>query len=268
VPLKCLGDQWTTSIVGTGNSWVIAPFSGDSAGADPSEAFEDSTHLYQPGAYTPFTNTTITFDGVDTLGYANVRLQYRRWLSVEDGFFDHASILADGVEVWGNYASAEETGASFAHIDKEWRFHDVDLSAFVDDGVVELGFALTSDQGLEFGGWTAGSLCIVAFDDALVTCGNGLLDEGETCDDGNLLSGDGCSDACQTEGPGPSTTGGSSETSDSVGSESESGGSDTDTDSAGFDGEGLLDRGCACTTGGSGAPFFALVLLAVRRRRR
>ena len=69
--------------------------------------------------------------------------------------------------VWTNYASAEETGASFAHVDKEWRFHDVDLSELAADGTVSIGFSLASDQGLEFGGWTVAALCVVAFDDAV-----------------------------------------------------------------------------------------------------
>jgi uncharacterized protein (TIGR03382 family) len=272
VPLKCLGEQWTTTLGGTGNNWIVGPLDGDSAGADPPTGFDDGTHLYQVGAYSPGSNTTISFDAVDTLGYANVRLQYYRWLTVEDGFFDRATILADSVPVWTNYASAEQTGASFAHIDKEWRFHDVDLSAHVADGVVEVAFSLASDQGLEFGGWTAGAMCIVAFDDGLVTCGNGVVDGSEGCDDGNLVPGDGCSASCTVEGDTSDTVGTSDD--GSGGGESDSGDEDTDgdTDTADFDGDGLLDRGCACTSAGGGgaAPFFAVVLLGVlgRRRRR
>jgi cysteine-rich repeat protein len=235
VPLKCLGEQWTTTIGGSGNNWIVGVLDGDSAGADPPTGFDDGTHLYQAGAYSPGSNTTISFDAVDTLGYANVRLQYYRWLTVEDGFFDSATILADSVPVWSNYASAEETGASFAHIDKEWRFHDVDLSAHVADGVVAVAFALASDQGLEFGGWTAGALCIVAFDDGLVTCGNGVIDGAEGCDDGNLASGDGCSASCTVEGDTGDPTAGTSDS--GGGGEGESGDEETDgdTDDADFD---------------------------------
>src|SRR5690606_38549065 len=56
-------------------------------------------------------------------GYASVRLQYRRWLTVEDGYFDQAWILADDSEVWSNYASEFEELASVHHRDREWRFH-------------------------------------------------------------------------------------------------------------------------------------------------
>lgn len=36
-------------------------------------------------------------------------------------------------------------------------------------------------------------------EDAVVLCGNGVIDIGETCDDSNRLNGDGCSSTCQTE---------------------------------------------------------------------
>src|SRR5690606_6704952 len=93
---------------------------------------------------------------------------------------------------------------------REWRFHDVELTPFLGaDGQLDLSFALTSDGGLELGGWTIDQLCIVGHDAAPPPpppppsggglCGDGFLDQYEQCDDGNLQNGDGCSSGCLLE---------------------------------------------------------------------
>src|SRR5262249_8495038 len=129
-----------------------------------------------------------------------VRLQYFRWLGVEDGFYDKARILANDTPVWSNHASATDPmAAEINHVDKEWRFQDVDLSAQTATGKLKLRFDLSSDQGLNLGGWTIDDVCVVAISGAAVTCGNGVVDDGETCDDGNRIDGDGCSANCLDE---------------------------------------------------------------------
>lgn len=66
------------------------------------------------------------------------------------------------------------------------------------DGQVELTLGLTSDEGLELGGWTVDQLCIVAI--GAGQCGDSLVSPGEDCDDGNAVDGDGCS-ACISDDP-------------------------------------------------------------------
>ncbi len=63
---------------------------------------------------------------------------------------------------------------------------------------MQVDFRLTSDAGLEFGGWTIDDFCIVAFDDVTppARCGDGNVDPGEQCDDGNAAGGDGCENDC------------------------------------------------------------------------
>ncbi|MGE0869987.1 MAG: MYXO-CTERM sorting domain-containing protein [Kofleriaceae bacterium] len=56
--------------------------------------------------------------------------------------------------------SARSSGIS--HIDREWRFQDVDLAAQSSTGKVKLRFELNSDQGFNLGGWTLDDVCIVA----------------------------------------------------------------------------------------------------------
>ena len=159
------------------------------------------------GVYNANANVWAKSPVVTTTGFTNVRLQYKRWLNVEDGFFDHATIAADGTQVWANFNSNQGNNSSTSHTDKEWRFHDVDLSAQAADGSVQLTFALQSDPGLQLGGWTLDDVCVVGYRAGTVSCGNNVVEAGEQCDDGNTASGDGCSSTCQLEGPPPPNCG-------------------------------------------------------------
>lgn len=215
------------------------------------------------GYYNPFSDDHATSDviGFDPSGYSSIRLQYRRWLTVEDGFFDQAALEVDGTEVWANYAGPDEDDASTHHTDREWRFHDVDITDEAVDGEVELGFSLVTDAGLEMGGWVVDSLCVVGVVAPEAICGDGLLAPSEQCDDANSADGDGCSSTCQTEEPG-SGSGGGGDDGDGGGGP---GGSATGED-------GLLDRGCVCAAGSDndrpvGALGLFALLLVVRRRR-
>ena len=77
---------------------------------------------------------------------SNVRLAYRRWLAIEDGAFDQAQIFVNGVNVWTN-----PTGADL--IDTAWIEHDLDISAQAAGQPTTVAWRLTSDGGLEYGGW-------------------------------------------------------------------------------------------------------------------
>lgn len=151
------------------------------------------------GLYKPETTSYVRSPVVDTKGYANVRLQYRRWLTVEDGHFDHATIYANGQAAWTNFDSDQGDGSRTHHQDKEWRFHDVDLTSLVVDGKVQVELELASDQGLHLGGWNVDDFCVVAYDPPPPPpgCGDGRLDPGEACDDGAQNS-DAAADACRT----------------------------------------------------------------------
>ncbi|HET6584669.1 MAG TPA: hypothetical protein VFG69_14520 [Nannocystaceae bacterium] len=215
------------------------------------------------GTYSPFTAAFAKSPPVATAGFQGVRLQYRRWLTVEDGFFDQAAITVDDSPVWNNFTSQDMDYATMHHIDREWRFHDVDITAQALDGQITLGFSLTSDGGLELGGWTIDDLCIVGVQStAGPLCGNGLLDPGEGCDDGNLAAGDGCDAACLVEGGSGSGDSGS----DDGGSDSSGG------DDPGQDEGGLVGRGCACTSDANERSWSGLLLaiagILARRRRR
>lgn len=190
------------------------------------------------GIYSSRTTQYIESPEIDLAGHTNVRLQYWRWLNVEDGVYDPATISVNDEIVWQNKTSqGMPTNDEINHTDKEWRFQDVDLAQYTATGKVKLKFQLVSDQGLEFGGWTMDDVCLVIPGAPTASCGNGTVDADEACDDGNTTDGDGCSSTCETEGGG--------------------GGDD--------------DGGC-CSAGGNPAGPLALSLLTlglvVRRRRR
>lgn len=260
-------------------SWQIGSPGG--ASGDPASAFEGQsiagTNIGPEGLYPPFSSDSLTTPVIDASGYERVRLQYRRWLTVEDGYFDQAFITANGQTGWQNLASVDDYTAHRHHRDQEWRFHDVDLTAFLDaDGEIEVGFNVQTDGGLEFGGWNVDAVCIVGTgagpgpDPGEETggeedtgsegniCGDGILGPYEQCDDGNLENGDGCSSGCLFE------------------DEEEP---ETDTGETGGDEVWLPGgRGCGCTAdaeiGAEGRGFAGtgalalLALLGLRRRRR
>jgi cysteine-rich repeat protein len=178
-------------------------------GGDPKTAAGGTgvygSDLSKDGAYAASATTFAESPDIDLAGKTGVRLQYQRWLAVEDGFYDDARVLVNGTEAWRNLASTTEPQQDgIHHIDREWRFSDIELAAHEAAGKVKLRFELTSDEGLQFGGWTLDDVCIVvpAMGPGPATCGNGVVDDAETCDDGNVSDGDGCSAACEDENGG------------------------------------------------------------------
>ncbi len=188
------------------DEWQVGPPQG--LGGDPKNAYAGTSvfgiDLQGDGMYRQSAMLWAESPDIDLQGHTNVRLQYYRWLGVEDGFFDNANILVNGTKVWSNFASPMETMNGVDFVDKEWRFQDVDLSTQSSTGKVKLRFELASDQGLNYGGWTMDEVCVVAAAPA-PTCGNGTLDDGESCDDGNIDNGDGCQATCTL--PGEDDTG-------------------------------------------------------------
>lgn len=185
--------------------WSIgAPQGG---GGDPGEPYDGEkvagVALEFPGIYAPWSGSRMGSPVIDTTGHEVVRLQYRRWLTVENGVYDQASITANGTPVWRNLTSEGQASGTVHHRDHEWRFHDIDLTSVIgDDGQLSLEFELAADGGLEFGGWNVDSLCIVGHAPVVEPeggCGDGYVQSYEQCDDGNLVNADGCSSGCLFE---------------------------------------------------------------------
>ena len=99
------------------------------------------------GKYEPNGSGELRSPSFALSGATSVRLQYRRWLAVEEAQFDQATIFVNGQNVWQNAFSGH-------HIDTQWELHDIDISAIAaGNPSVQVAYRLTSDGGLEFGGW-------------------------------------------------------------------------------------------------------------------
>ncbi|MGE5186431.1 MAG: myxococcus cysteine-rich repeat containing protein [Acidobacteriota bacterium] len=187
----------------TGNvqgEWQVGTPTAGVAAHDPPAAHSGTgvlgTTLAPPGTYEPNTLTTVESPPIDASAYRSVHLQFWRWLSIEDGSFDQATIEINGTRVWRN--ALDRTG-TLDHVDREWRFVDLDATPYVgDDGLVQAKWTLASDLSKQLGGWNLDDVCFVGFDKSAV-CGDGIVDIGEQCDDGNTADGDGCSSKCRNE---------------------------------------------------------------------
>jgi MYXO-CTERM domain-containing protein len=86
-----------------------------------------------------------------------VRLQYRRWVALGTG--DRVAIAANDQPVW---SSAPPVEGAPVHRDREWRFHDVDVTdAVAVDGTLRIDFAIAADGSGEAGGWSIDDVCVV-----------------------------------------------------------------------------------------------------------
>lgn len=99
------------------------------------------------GAYQPNVNNYLQSPPIDCSGQTGVKLRFARWLAVEEGIYDKATIEVNGTTVWSNPLNGNL-------IDTAWSLQEVDISSIADNNpAVEVRFRMVSDGGLEFGGW-------------------------------------------------------------------------------------------------------------------
>lgn len=168
-PLWCAdfetgGDEWLHGATPTNrDEWEVGAPLG--LGGDPKTAHSGANvlgiDLSTDGVYRRSALMWAESPEIDLQGNTNVRIQYYRWLGVEDGFFDNASVSANGTKVWSSLASASEPTVPKNHVDKEWRFHDIDVSQHVANGKLKIRFDLASDAGLNLAGWNVDDVCVV-----------------------------------------------------------------------------------------------------------
>jgi hypothetical protein len=206
IPLYCTNFEdadpftqgWTTGTNSTAESpWAWGePVRG---ATDPPAAYS-GTHFLAQGLGTDYPAASMSWVKMPTIDvgrWTDVRLQYRRWLAVEDSYYDQARVTVNGVKAWQNFTANNGTQSSTHHIDREWRFHDVLLSGWSQGHEITVGWDLTSDEGLSLGGWQLDDVCIVANINSV--CGDGVKSPTEGCDDGagNADQPDKCRTYCQ-----------------------------------------------------------------------
>ena len=257
---------WTT---GTTDGTTTSPWTWGTptAGAtDPHAAFSGSHVLSQVlnGDYLPKSSSYVKMPPIDIGQWTDVHLQYRRWLAVEDSHYDQARVTVGGAPAWVNYTENKGDSSSAQHIDLEWRFQDILISGYQPGHVLDIGWDLSSDEGLQFGGWAIDDVCVVANVNGV--CGDGVVTAHETCDDGarNADRPNACRSWCQLPRCGDSII------DDGEECDGGPGGSNTCTDQCMAIGAPSLG-GCCSVDRGAGGSFglaAAVLGLLLRRRRR
>ncbi|MFH0945031.1 MAG: hypothetical protein V2A76_07520 [Planctomycetota bacterium] len=184
---EAAGDEgWThVSLSGgtSGDQWERANPAGSNAGSDPGAAHSGTKiwgtdlsttgndGLYEPSASGELRSPTFNLSAAGT-----VRLQYRRWLAVEEGLYDDAILFVNTTNVFHNQYSGH-------HLDTEWMLHDLDISAqAAGNPSVQIKYRLTADGGLEFGGWNIDDFMLYRVDAAptgfFANYGNGYAGTG------------------------------------------------------------------------------------------
>lgn len=171
---------------------------------DPTAAYSGDrvigNDLTQNGTYSADKTSSAESPIIDLGGHQNVRIQFWRWLAVEDSYSDEARIVVNGKKVWEN----DGANGQLHHIDKEWRFEDINISWIPLSGgtTAVVRFDLSADDEYEAGGWTIDDFCIVAWSPPVVETGagggggaGGAPDAG-----GGVVTDEGC--ACHAGGGG------------------------------------------------------------------
>ncbi len=161
-------EGWTHVQVATQDDWQRdAPFG--TSGNDPSSAYE-GTKIWGndlgpdgwDGDYKNSVENYLLSPAIDCSGKSGVRLQFMRWLTVEEAMYDQATISINNNQVWQNQQSGN-------HIDNSWTPVDLDISQYADNNAaVRVRYELVSDSGLVFGGWNIDQFAIIA--DAPAEC--------------------------------------------------------------------------------------------------
>ncbi len=215
-------------------SWAWGVPGGSRAHIDPTVAYSGTRILgtgmsTTSGGYPSGRVVWAETPRIETGQWSDVRLHYRRWLGVEDGFFDHATIHVNGEQAWANVSSQGNSNRTQHHEDRAWVFNDLGLSSRIFEKHVTVRWQIDADVDFELGGWNLDDVCIVAnvnsvcgdgrrspaeqcdLGDAnadlpdspcrttcrVAYCGDGIVDSNEPCDDGNADDTDACDSNCQ-----------------------------------------------------------------------
>jgi hypothetical protein len=156
---------WTHVQLATQDDWQRGTPAGKSG--DPSAAYAGASCWGNDlgpdgwnGAYASSVHNRLESPAINTLGKSGLRLRFRRWLGVEDGLYDQATILLNGTPVWSNPVSA---GGSDHLVDTAWTLQDLDVGGLADNqSALRVRFEMESDGGLEFGGWNIDELSLAS----------------------------------------------------------------------------------------------------------
>jgi hypothetical protein len=151
---------WTHGLYsGTGDDWQNGPpqgLSGVVSGvpwSDPTAASSNGsiygTDLGNPGFNGRYPNSIsywLRSPAINCSGQTGCFLRFRRWLTVEEGIYDQATVLVNGIPVWTNPLNGHT-------LDTAWQTVEYAIPMADNNPSVTVEFRLTADGGLNLGGW-------------------------------------------------------------------------------------------------------------------
>ncbi|MEO0479916.1 MAG: hypothetical protein AAF196_10580 [Planctomycetota bacterium] len=159
---------WTSVEIATQNDWQRGTPTGASGTtfgvnwSDPSAAFGGSNifgnDLAPPGfngSYQPNVSNLLRSPTINVAGQSGLMLRFRRWLTVEEGIFDQATIRVNGVEVWANPQNGNL-------LDTSWQLFELPIGQFDGSPTIQVEFTLDSDGALNLGGWNIDDFEVVS----------------------------------------------------------------------------------------------------------
>ena len=230
MPRGSITDPWYAVFIGEGTVLFEADFEDDDGGfthellagnadsegaddwqwgepggnsGDPTEAFSGdniwgndlSPEENWNGAYQANVHNILRSPRIDVAGdYDSVFIQFRRWLTVEDGYWDQAEVTVNGTPVWTQFAGTNQEDSSNHHEDLHWALRTYDVTDLVAaDGTLEIAWELVTDGGLQMGGWNIDDVKVIGIGSVPV-------------DDGFNGDGNGCEGGCSTSDAGAPTS--------------------------------------------------------------
>ena len=152
-------DDWQWGEPGGQSGDPSSAWSGDRVWGNDLSPEENWNGAYQPNVHNVLASPVIDVSG----DYEAIHLQFRRWLTVEDGFWDSAVVSVNGAAVWSQLAGESEDDASNHHEDEHWAFRSYDITSLVNSGgTAQVTWELIADGGLQLGGWNLDDVRIVA----------------------------------------------------------------------------------------------------------
>lgn len=143
------------------------------------------------GAYQSEKHNRLLSPMIDVSQYGGPYVvQFQRWLTVEDGYYDIARVTVNNGSSWENHATEYDIGDEH-HQDSMWALQTV-LVDEAPEGFLQIGWEIESDGGLEFGGWNIDDFCVYAVGDG---SGNDDNNTGVDDDDGIDNGGDSLGDS-------------------------------------------------------------------------
>ncbi len=162
------------------------------------------------GAYGSNVHNHLLSPAVNLTGKWGTHLRFKRWLTVEEGIYDHARVRVNGTVVWENQPNGDL-------VDSSWSTQELEVGAWADNlASVQIEFELESDGAKEFGGWAVDDVELLYFAPGADTDGDGVPNAIDNCPtvsnpfqenaDGDAF-GDACDTCTDTDGDGAGNPG-------------------------------------------------------------